>query len=88
MLVSAQELREGGIATIGEVGGFPRVRVGLGEGLTVTVVPIRNVIKPRKVGVEARGGHGEGFLRGGGRGCFSRGGWGSWGLRGGSADLM
>ena len=86
------QLGDAGVAPIGEVGGFPGVRVGLGESRGVSVTEVIHCVNPGKVRVEggaivlgsSRGG---GFVLGlggvGRRGLGSQG-----GARGGSAYPM
>ena len=80
------EFGDAGVAAIGEVGGLPGVRVGLGESRRVPITNIGDEVDSRKVGVE-----GGAFINGGRGGGsvfrLERGGAGGWevcGWRGGA----
>ena len=46
-----EESGNGGVAPVGEVGGFPRGGMGLGERLRVAIILVGGVVMPRKIGV-------------------------------------
>jgi len=51
VLYSRKESGNCGVTPIGEVGGFPRGGVGLGERLRVAIVFVDSMVMPGEVGI-------------------------------------
>ena len=88
ILYPRKEIGNGGVAPIGEVGGFPGGGVGLSKSFRVTIVFVGGVVMCGEVRMQARHG-GRGVSGRGGRGLSLVGWWGCSSVRrGGCADPM